>query len=139
MSLQSGAHLFCFCQVHRHSSLTKHMFSRLKRRNRNRGVQVRWRPDPDDINVRLSEQFGPIGVRFRFWENLGTKLFRAFVASIADTDNLDVFDLIQCGEVAFPDDTSGTDNSYPQLGVARLHEVPVRQSSGHFCLSHWQN
>src|ERR1700740_417179 len=74
MSPQSGAHLFCFCQVHRHSSLTEHMFSRLKRRNRNRGVQVRWRLDLDDISVRFSEQFGPIGVRLRLWENLGTNL-----------------------------------------------------------------
>src|ERR1700740_18953 len=139
MTLYSSAHLLGLCQIHRHPGLTEHMFPRLERRNCNRGVQIRWRPDPDDINVRLSDQFGPIGIRFRFRKNLRTKLFGALVVRIADTHNLYVFDLIQCGEMAFPDDTSSTDYSYPQLGVARLHEVPVRQSSGHFRLSHWQN
>src|ERR1700757_2957892 len=139
MTLYSSAHLFGFRQIHRHPGLTEHMFPRLQCRNSNRGVQIGWRPDPDDINDRLSDQFGPIGIRLGFWKDLRTKLFGAFVARIADTHNLYVFDLIQRGEMAFLDDTSGTDYSYPQLGVARLHEVPVRQSSGHFCLSHWQN
>jgi hypothetical protein len=38
MSLQGGAHLFGFRQVHRHPSLTEYVLSCLKRRDRNRGV-----------------------------------------------------------------------------------------------------
>jgi hypothetical protein len=113
MTLYRRAHLFGFRQIHRHPGLTEHMFPRLQRRNSNRGVQIRWRPDPDDINVGLSDQFSPIGIRLRFRKDLRTKLFGAFVARIADTHNLYVFDLIQRGEMAFPDNTSGTDYSYP--------------------------
>ncbi len=85
--------------------------------------------DPDNVDIRIRDQFGPIAIGGRFRDVFLTTLFRALVGRVANGDNLNVRNFLERRQMAVLDHGSGADDPDFQFGLPRCHgEVPESDS-----------
>src|SRR6516165_273486 len=97
--LRRGEHLFRFRKIHSHPRLRKHMFACFESGDRYCGMKIGGRSYPNDINLRIRNEFCPVTVRGCFGHILDTKLLRRFVRGIANRRNFDVRYFLKCWQV----------------------------------------
>jgi hypothetical protein len=84
-------------------------------------VEIGRSTDPNDIDVRFSDEFGPVTVRFCIGNKFGAEFLRAFVGGITDRNDSDILDFFQRGQVALLDDIPGADETYIQFSATHWH------------------
>ena len=119
VSLCRPEHLLRLGLIHGHSGLAEDVLPRLQCRDCNCGVQI-WRgPDPDNVDLGMSNELGPIAVGGGFRSVFLAKSFGTFVRRVTNRGNLDIWNFLQSRQMAGLDDASGSDESDTEFWLPR--------------------
>src|SRR5438309_11457884 len=77
--------------------------------------------DPDNIEVRQGQELGPVPHRRCRWIMFSTKIFRAFVRRIRDSDDLDFRMFLKSRQMTSANDVARPNNPNPQFLIVFLH------------------
>src|SRR5439155_8815498 len=77
--------------------------------------------DPDTLEVRQGQELGPVPHRRCRWIMFATKIFRAFVCRIRDSDDLDFRMFLESRQMTSANDIARPNNPNPQFLIVFLH------------------